>query len=272
MTTTGQGLGNVAPGTTVSVEMDGQPVAVANVDGTLYAFDDYCTHRQCLLSEGTLAGTVVSCGCHGSQFDVTTGAVLRGPAKMPLSTFKVEIVDGELRLDIIERAAEAVEQPASPAIAAAAPAAASPTPAVEAEVALTHVPLFSGLPAVSLQTLQALCFRRTFRPDEVIVEEGRTGNGCYVVVSGRVEVVRGLPDRPQVLATFGPGEPFGEMALLGDWKRTASVVAIEETTCIGIDRWVFLAFLRREPELAVRMLQLVAQRLVDTNQRLSASA
>ena len=136
--------------------------------------------------------------------------------------------------------------------------------------ALAHVPLFAGLDAASLQTLQALSFRRTFQPSEAIVEEGRTGNGCYVILSGRVEVIRGLPDRPQVLATLGPGEPFGEMALLGDWKRTASVIAIEETTCLGIDRWVFLAYLRREPELAVRMLQFVAQRLVDTNQRLSS--
>ena len=139
----------------------------------------------------------------------------------------------------------------------------------EAQSALSQIPLFAGLGADSLETLQALTFRRTFQPGEAIVVQGHTGNGCYVIVSGKVEVVAGPPGSQQLIATLGPGEPFGEMALLGDWKRTASVIPVEDTTCIGIDRWVFLAYLRREPDLAVRMLQFVAQRLVETDRRLT---
>jgi CRP-like cAMP-binding protein len=150
-----------------------------------------------------------------------------------------------------------------------APVATPPAQQAEEQHALSQVALFAGLDEASLHTLQELCFRRTFEPGETIVEEGRTGNGAYVVLSGKVEVIRGLPERPQVVATMGPGEPFGELALLGDWKRTASVQAVEQTTCIGIDRWVFLAYLRREPQLAAKVIQVVTRRLVETDPELA---
>ena len=68
-------------------------VAVANVDGELHAFDDTCTHRGCSLAEGTLDGKVVTCPCHGSQFDVTTGAVVRGPATEPVGVVDVATLE-----------------------------------------------------------------------------------------------------------------------------------------------------------------------------------
>lgn len=79
---------DLASGAMRAVEVDGSRVAVANVDGTLHAFQDTCTHRSCSLADGTLAATVVTCPCHGSQFDVATGEVLRGPAKEPLQTYR----------------------------------------------------------------------------------------------------------------------------------------------------------------------------------------
>lgn len=134
---------------------------------------------------------------------------------------------------------------------------------------LANVPFLAGLGNDSLEAIEAFSFRKTFQPQEMIVEEGRTANGMYVVISGKVEVVKGLDgENPQVLATFGPGEPFGEMALMGEWKRTASVRAMEETECLGIDRWVFLAYLEREPQIAIKMLQMLAQRLAEMDERL----
>jgi uncharacterized protein YbjT (DUF2867 family)/nitrite reductase/ring-hydroxylating ferredoxin subunit len=70
-------------------------VAVFNVAGSFCATQDKCTHRQAPLSEGKLDGTTVTCPYHGAQFDVCTGAVLRGPAKDPLKTYRVT-VDGEI--------------------------------------------------------------------------------------------------------------------------------------------------------------------------------
>ena len=131
---------------------------------------------------------------------------------------------------------------------------------------LAHIPLFSGLDAAALESLTALTFQRTFAPGETIIEEGRTGNGLFVVLSGHVEVLKStVGGGTQAIATLGAGEPFGEMALLGEWKRNASVKAVEETTCLGMDRWVFLAHLRREPELALGVIQFLAQRLADAD-------
>ena len=76
--------------------VEGTKVNVANVNGRLYAFDDACTHAGCSLSQGHLHGTTVTCPCHGSKFDVTSGAVLRGPATRPLRTRLVQVEHEEL--------------------------------------------------------------------------------------------------------------------------------------------------------------------------------
>ena len=70
-------------------------VAVFNVAGSFCATQDKCTHRQGPLSKGKLDGSTVTCPWHGSQFNVCTGAVLSGPAKDPLKTYRV-VVDGEI--------------------------------------------------------------------------------------------------------------------------------------------------------------------------------
>jgi nitrite reductase/ring-hydroxylating ferredoxin subunit len=80
-------------------EANGERVAVANVDGIVYAFGDLCPHRQCSLADGTLVGAVVTCPCHGSQFDVRTGERLRGPAVRAIPVFAVGD-DGELHVEL----------------------------------------------------------------------------------------------------------------------------------------------------------------------------
>ena len=86
------------PGTMAAFDVSGERVAIANVDGTVYAFGDLCPHRQCSLADGRLVGTVVTCPCHGSQFDVRTGERLRGPAVRAIPVFAVRDDDGELQV------------------------------------------------------------------------------------------------------------------------------------------------------------------------------
>lgn len=74
--------------------VEGTKVDIANVSGVLYAFNDTCTHRGCSLAKGTLDGTTVTCPCHGSQFDATSGGVIRGPAEKPVRSRQVKI-EGE---------------------------------------------------------------------------------------------------------------------------------------------------------------------------------
>ncbi|MCH9018232.1 MAG: cyclic nucleotide-binding domain-containing protein [Chloroflexi bacterium] len=121
-----------------------------------------------------------------------------------------------------------------------------------------------------LESISSFTFEKSFDPGELIVEEGQTGNGLYVIVSGNVEVLKGdLAATPQVLAKRGAGDVFGEMALLGEWPRTASVRALDDVQCLGIDRWVFLSQLERQPKVTIRLLQILAQRLRDSDARLA---
>ena len=79
-------------------DVRGTKIAVANVAGTYYAFGDTCTHRECSLAEGDLEETTVTCPCHGSEFDVISGQVLRGPARVPVGSFEVRAEGGNLEV------------------------------------------------------------------------------------------------------------------------------------------------------------------------------
>ncbi|MBV8944533.1 MAG: Rieske (2Fe-2S) protein [Solirubrobacterales bacterium] len=75
-------------------------ISVARVDDRLYAFDDLCTCAEegCPLSGGLLTGTTIMCQCHGSRFDITTGAVMNGPATEALHVYEVQEVDGAVQI------------------------------------------------------------------------------------------------------------------------------------------------------------------------------
>jgi nitrite reductase/ring-hydroxylating ferredoxin subunit len=92
---------DVKPGDVTALEVAGVRIAVANVNGHLFAIDELCTHEQCSLAEeGTLEGAVVTCGCHGAQFDVTTGQVLAPPAVEPLKTYPVHVEGGQIVVEV----------------------------------------------------------------------------------------------------------------------------------------------------------------------------
>lgn len=80
-------------------DVAGTKVNVASTNGNLYAFDDTCTHTGCSLARGKLEGTIVTCACHGSQFDVMTGAVLRGPALRPERSRAVQVEGDDLLIE-----------------------------------------------------------------------------------------------------------------------------------------------------------------------------
>lgn len=92
--------GDIPPGELAAFNVEGTQVAIANVDGVFYAFDDTCTHRRCSLAEGDLEGTTVVCPCHGSVFDVTTGAVLAPPAVVPVGSYRVWVEGDALLVDV----------------------------------------------------------------------------------------------------------------------------------------------------------------------------
>src|SRR5688500_12993114 len=93
--------GDIKPGDLRRCDVEGVPIAIANVDGRFFAVDDTCTHQQCSLAdEGTLEGTVITCGCHGAQCDVMTGAVLAPPAVEPLQAYRLHVEGDDLVLEL----------------------------------------------------------------------------------------------------------------------------------------------------------------------------
>ena len=89
-------LEEVPEGTVKGVEADGARVALANVEGDLYALEDNCSHQDFPLSDGELEGTELECIYHGAKFDVCSGRATQLPAIRPVKTWEVEIRDGDV--------------------------------------------------------------------------------------------------------------------------------------------------------------------------------
>lgn len=126
---------------------------------------------------------------------------------------------------------------------------------------LNRVLMFRNLNQRQIKFLAQQFTEREYAADEAIITQGEVGIGFYVLVAGHAQAMRTLPDGEKVVVnTFGPGDFFGELALLDDGPRTASVVATEPTTCLLLTRWDFLAVLRDDAETAIGVLQAVARR------------
>lgn len=84
-------LDELDEGTLLAIEVEGEPVCLAKVEGTVCAFTDNCTHISGPLSDGELEGEVLTCPWHGARFNVRTGQVLRGPARQDILTYPVQL-------------------------------------------------------------------------------------------------------------------------------------------------------------------------------------
>ena len=92
--------GDIPEGELRAYQVGGEDVTIANVAGTFYAFNDVCTHAMCSLAEGDLDDTTVTCACHGSEFDVTTGDVLGGPATEPVDSYQVSVEGDDIQVEL----------------------------------------------------------------------------------------------------------------------------------------------------------------------------
>jgi CRP-like cAMP-binding protein len=128
--------------------------------------------------------------------------------------------------------------------------------------ALASSELFKGLTQQELDRLERLAHRRHYDPGDTIIQEGQGGIAFFVLTSGQAVVTRNDKDgRAQELRRVGPGGVFGEMALFTDRPRSATIKAVEPTECLALHRLEFLEELRRNPEVAIRLLDTLAARL-----------
>ncbi len=130
---------------------------------------------------------------------------------------------------------------------------------------LHKVPLFQSLNKKQLDQLASWLVKREYKEGQAIVEQGKGGEGFFIVVSGKAEATRLRADGTKVVVNqFGPTEFFGELALLDDGVRTATVTATEKADCLVLVRWDFLAKLETNADMAVKILQELAHRFRQT--------
>jgi CRP-like cAMP-binding protein len=113
-------------------------------------------------------------------------------------------------------------------------------------------------------------FERSFEAGETVFDEGDPGGVLYVIQSGMVELVRSGPDGPRLVARLAPGEFFGEMGVLLGRPRSVRAVAASASRLIELDPATFEEMCVAQPEIAIRVIQRLAARVIDLEQRLAA--
>ncbi|MBF6589987.1 MAG: Crp/Fnr family transcriptional regulator [Ktedonobacterales bacterium] len=149
-----------------------------------------------------------------------------------------------------------------------APASAAPTAAAPSEATspLARVALFATLDADALRELATVMRRRAFRPGEVIFHRDDPGQVLYIIRSGKVKIYITSPEGQEVvLAVFGPGDYFGELALLDGQPRSAGAVAIDAVEVYALQRNDFISAVNHHPRIAVQVMNVLSRRLRQTD-------
>lgn len=126
---------------------------------------------------------------------------------------------------------------------------------------LQKVPLFQNLKSRQQERLARRFVERDYPKGKAIVSQGHGGEGFFIIISGKAEAIREKADGSKVVVnSFATGDFFGELALLDEGLRTASVVTTEDSKCLILTSWDFLAVLREDAEMAIDILQELAKR------------
>jgi len=131
---------------------------------------------------------------------------------------------------------------------------------------LARVPIFANCTPAEIAMIAEAAHESAFAPGQIIVTQGTPGQAFYLVLSGRVEILRDSVS----LGSFGPGDFFGEMSLLDSAPRSATIRALEETSCLMVSSWDFKALLERHPSIAIKLLEVLSRRLRVADERLGA--
>src|SRR5215217_7373935 len=145
-----------------------------------------------------------------------------------------------------------------------------PASADETAALLGRVPVFEELADDDLKRVAEVTVPRRFAAAEVVFREGDDSDTCYVVHAGHARAIREHPDGRQItLATFGPGDIFGELAMFDDERRSATVEATDDLDVLGILGGDMRRLLRRHPDMAVKLVISLGRRLRAANERLA---
>lgn len=125
------------------------------------------------------------------------------------------------------------------------------------EAFLAKVPLFANCTPSEIEAIASVAQAHAFETGQIIVTQGTPGQAFYMILSGRVEIVR----EGASLGFFGPGDFFGEMSLLDQAPRSATIHAVEPTSCLMLSSWDFKAIRAQHPSIAEKLLEVLSRRL-----------
>jgi CRP/FNR family cyclic AMP-dependent transcriptional regulator len=128
---------------------------------------------------------------------------------------------------------------------------------------IAQIPLFAGLDKKELKSVAGALKDRSFKDGSAVVEEGATGVGFFVIESGTASVTVGGRE----VRTLGPGDHFGEIALIADTPRTATITATSDLVCYGMTPWDFRGIVESKGKIAWKLMQTLARRLTEAEQR-----
>jgi CRP-like cAMP-binding protein len=144
------------------------------------------------------------------------------------------------------------------------------TSSAEVVELLSRVPVFSTLERSDLERIAELAVPRRFEPGQAVFREGDASDTCYVVRDGHARAIRSHGDgRTITLATFGPGDIFGELAMFEDERRSATVEAIDPTSVVAVLGPDMRRLMSEHSEIATRLVIALGRRLREMNERLS---
>ena len=141
------------------------------------------------------------------------------------------------------------------------------------EDALARVDLFSGLRKKELKEVATCCREGKYSPGSVLISQGEQGLGLFILTKGTVRITRtNSPDgAEEVLGTAGMADIIGEMALLDDMPRSATVTAVDDVSVLSLPLWEFRRILRRilssDPDVGLDLLAVLTRRLREAQQR-----
>jgi CRP/FNR family transcriptional regulator, cyclic AMP receptor protein len=131
----------------------------------------------------------------------------------------------------------------------------------EATELLRRVPLFSGLDRKELESVASSMKERTFDAGQTVAQEGQSGVGFFVIEEGQAKVTVGGEER----RTLGPGDYFGEIALISQGARTATIIADTELKTYGMTFWDFRPLVESNSSIAWKLLQALAKQRDETH-------
>ena len=134
---------------------------------------------------------------------------------------------------------------------------------------LAKIPLFAGMERSKLKLLAFTSERQDFEEGQVLFKQGDPGDRAFVIVEGAVDVIVETADGPQVLSNPGRGDVIGELALLCEEPRTATVKANQPLTVLSISGDVFFKLIQENSEVSMALTRIVAKRLVQTMKKMA---